>query len=148
MATSTTDINNPNSKVISSVPVPIAASTQIVLYQHVSFNSSGYLVPSQDSAGLIPFGYSITSAAQGNNTGANGAITGNVVPYGVGDDNTYWVMATTGATQAWCGGKAYFLTDTTVAQTGGVSNNIEAGVVVQIYSSTSILVAMHPAYTR
>jgi hypothetical protein len=143
MAVATADLIESVTKVVSWIPYPIAASTQIWQYELVCVNSSGYLVPASNTSGLIFAGYSITPGAQANNLGgANGAFNVSVIPAGVGPDSIYYIMTASGATQSWVGSVVYFTDNATVALTA--TNSVKMGSVAQYISSTSVLVRAAP----
>lgn len=137
MAASPSTANlSPNTPVMDAPLFPVAASTHIYLYESVCVNSSGYLVPASDTAGLSFQGMALQEAD--NSSGSNGTIQCPVSFPDVRDGFRQYDAS--GAVQSWVGQLVYFYDDHTAALTGSVSHQILIGMCVQVLSSTAIIV--------
>jgi len=138
MAATTADRTEMVTVIVATVPFAVAASTTIYQYETVAINGSGYAVPVSNTSGLNFVGYSTTPGAQSNASGTAGAVNVNVVLIGSDATARYYQFDCSGATQSWVNSLVYFTDDHTVALSA--SNSIPAGRVIQLLSSTVVVV--------
>jgi hypothetical protein len=140
MAASTANNTTRTNLVLGTVPIPVAASTNIYANCYVCTDASGNLNLAADTAGFVFAG--IVGQQFNNATGAAGVVTANVFPPCISPENRFAEMACTGASQAWVGVLMYFLDDNTVAQAGSTSHSILMGKCVWYISATQVVVDM------
>lgn len=112
--------------------LPVKGSTTIYAGTLVSVNSSGYALPSADTASTTFMGVAMETIANSGSDGAKEVV--------VACEGTFQVNYTGTATQASVGTLAYASDDNTVAAAATTTNDILVGKVVQYISATSVRV--------
>lgn len=111
------------------ISVPVAASKVIYKGAMCKKNSSGYLVPAADAAGLQGQTY-VAYEKVDNSSGADGAVKCRVYRKGI------FLFAATSITQAMVGKRMFVVDDQTFDDAAG-TNGIVAGRLVEFVSTTS-----------
>lgn len=117
---------------------PIAASKMLHGGAALCFNSSGYLTPGDDAAGLIFAG--ICTNPMNNLTGANGDLTAVFERVGL-----HLMLLATAAAITDTGKKVFLVDDQTVDLEANVSHNIPCGVLAELVTSTLAYIDIAPA---
>lgn len=121
---------------IRTVSAPVAGSTTLNAEDHVMLDS-GYLVPLADTASCKYAGQ--VASDVDNSGGSDGDVSANVFQPGH-PEYRYHRFGCTGADETWLQSLAFAKTATTVALTGGVSNHVTVGRVIEVESATSVIV--------
>ncbi len=107
---------------------PVAANTKIYAGSLVCANTTGYVVPAADTAGLKFVGVAIEQ--MDNTGGANGALTIRLRRSGA------FQFDAASITQAMVGTAMYIVDDHTMDDATGPTNDIRIGVLVKYVSDT------------
>jgi len=107
---------------------PVAAGAKIYAGSLVCANTSGYVTPAADTAGLKFLGVALEQVD--NTAGANGAKSVRVRRTGV------FEFAATSISQAMLGDPMYLVDDQTFDDAAGTTNDIRAGVLMKYISAT------------
>ncbi len=107
---------------------PVAANTKIYAGSLVCANTTGYVVPAADTAGLKFVGVAIEQ--MDNTGGANGALTIRLRRSGA------FQFDAASITQAMVGTAMYIVDDHTMDDATGATNDIRIGVLVKYVSDT------------
>ena len=107
---------------------PVAANTKIYAGSLVCANTTGYVAPAADTAGLKFVGVAIEQ--MDNTGGANGALTIRLRRSGA------FQFDAASITQAMVGTAMYIMDDHTMDDTNGPTNDIRIGVLVKYVSDT------------
>lgn len=114
-------------------PVPVAADAVIYAGAGVCVDSTdGYGYPAADTANFISMGI---AQEQKDNTGGSDGDLEVVV-----DGHSAFEVACSSADQTWLGQDVYWVDDQTVALAATTTNDIKAGKVIQVNSSSSLYV--------
>ena len=110
------------------IEFPVAANIKIYAGSLVCANTSGYLLPAADTAGLRSIGVALEQVD--NTGGANGAKKVRVRRTGVFEFDAYSI------TQSMVGTPMYVVDDHTVDDASGPINDIRVGILVKYVSDT------------
>lgn len=116
------------------ISVPVAASTKVEKGKMAAVNSNGYAVEASDAAGLKVLGRFEETV---DNTGGNGALW-----VRVRRKRSFWWTndPTNPITQAQMYGSAIVKSDESVCTAAGATNDIVAGIVLQLDTTLGVLV--------
>ncbi len=129
MAALTKDKNVNSKETGRSIAVQVAASTQIFAGAMVSANATGFAIPAADTAGTVVMG--IAEEAGDNSSGADGDIEIRI------RKGTFELLTLgTVVDQADVGRAVFVSDDQNVEKTGGVANNIKAGLLDSLDTET------------
>lgn len=131
MGASTANRPDLASNEVAYINYPVKASTHIYAGSHVMV-IAGYAMPCADTSGGDYVGQAATEA---NNTGADGAITVQVVPNVLDPFKTF--NAASPAIATWLNKRVFLADDNSVTLFAGSTNKVCAGTVVGIVNSGS-----------
>jgi hypothetical protein len=135
MAASTAARDSAVSRLIGKIPYKVKGSTKVYRNCHVCVNA-GYLQLAADTAGQTYVGLCVQDVD--NSAGADGDLSALVQPPAL---EPYHEFDCSSAAQAtWLDVLVYFVDDHTVALAATTTNDIPAGRVTQVLSSTKVVV--------